>query len=182
MQDRKRLMIEIGVALLLILIGWAVWSFSRQRGEQQLSELRTRNESTADQMRQDYGRRAAELADGEAQAVFRAFAAGIQGSVLGQQKGMLEMAKGELLRLPHVAFVHVLAPDGRVLTTSNEKYSVAGRADERAAWALQATGLQTRTGDLPGTLEIAAPFQGTSGKVAVLWLGYKTREFLAATD
>lgn len=28
-------------------------------------------------------------------------------------------------------------------------------------------------------LEIAAPFQGASGRVAVLWLGYKTRELLA---
>jgi hypothetical protein len=78
-----------------------------------------------------------------------------------------------------VAFVHVLAPDGKVLASSNEKYAVAGSADVRASWALQAADLQTRPGDLPGTLEIAAPFQGASGRVAVLWLGYKTRELLA---
>ncbi len=58
-------------------------------------------------------------------------AAGIQGSALGQQKGMLDMAKGSLLRLPHVAFVHVLTPDGKILTSSNEKYQVAGQADAR---------------------------------------------------
>jgi hypothetical protein len=93
---------------------------------------------------------------------------------------MLDMAKGSLLRLPHVAFVHVLAPDGTVLASSNEKYSVAGRADDRASWALAADDLRTRPGDLPGTLEIAAPFQGASGRVAVLWLGYKTQELSEA--
>ena len=89
---------------------------------------------------------------------------GHSGADLGQQKGTLDIAKGSLLRLPHVAFVHVLAPDGKVLTSSNEKYAVAGRADDRASWALQATDLQTRPGDLPGTIEIAAPFQGASGR------------------
>jgi hypothetical protein len=28
---------------------------------------------------------------------------------------MLDVAKASLLRLPHVAFVHVLTPDGKVL-------------------------------------------------------------------
>jgi hypothetical protein len=176
MSDRKRLMIEIGVAVLLILACFAIWSLARRSGERRLADLRSRNETALGQVRQDCQARAEKLAMDEAQAVFRAFAAGIQGIVLGQQKGMLDMAKGGLLRLPHVAFVHVLAPDGKVLTSSNEKYEVAGRADDRAAWALQATDLQTRTGDLPGTVEIAAPFQGASGRVAVLWLGYKTRE------
>ena len=112
----------------------------------------------------------------QAEAVFRAFAAGIQGSALAQQKGMLDVAKGSLLRLPHVAFVHVLGPDGKVLASSNGKYEVAGRADARADWALGVTDLETRPGDLPGTTEVAAPFQGAAGRAAVLWLGYKTRD------
>ncbi|HSK75328.1 MAG TPA: hypothetical protein VLQ45_02640 [Thermoanaerobaculia bacterium] len=181
MSNRKRLMLEIAVAVLLLLICAAVWTSSRRSGEQRLAQLETRHESAVEQIRQECEARAEELATSEAQAVFRAFAAGIQGSVLGQQKGMLDMAKGGLLRLPHVAFVHVLTPDGKVLTTSNEKYAVAGSADARASWALQASDLQTRPGDLPGTIEIAAPFQGASGRVAVLWLGYKTQELLRAT-
>lgn len=181
MSNRKRLLIEIAVALLLILICVAVWSTSQRSGEQRLAQLEARHESAVAQIRQECEARAERLATSEAQAVFRAFAAGIQGSTLAQQKGMLDMAKGSLLRLPHVAFVHVLTPDGKVLTTSNEKYEVAGSADARASWALEAGDLQTRSGDLPGTIEIAAPFQGASGRVAVLWMGYKTQELLAAT-
>ncbi len=179
MPNRKRLMIEIAVALLLILIGFAAWSSSRRRAEEELAQQRGQHESAAAQTRQECEARAERLATSEATAVFRAFAAGIQGSALGQQKAMLEQAKRALLQLPHVAFVHVLTPDGKVLTSSNEKYAVAGSSDSRAAWALQAADLRTRPGDLPGTLEIAAPFQGASGRIAVLWLGYKTRELLA---
>ncbi len=181
MPNRKRLIIEIAVALLLILICFAVWNTSQRRGERQAAELEARHESAVNQVQQQCEARAVRLATSEATAVFRAFAAGIQGSTLGQQKGILDMAKGSLLRLPHVAFVHVLAPDGKVLTSSNEKYAVAGRADDRASWALQATDLKTRPGDLPGTLEVAAPFQGASGRVAVLWLGYKTQNLLVSS-
>ena len=182
MSSQKRLIVEIAGALLLIVIGFLAWSASESRGERQLTEAEARHESALVQVRQEGEARAERLARSEAQAVFRAFAAGIQGSVMGQQKGMLDMAKGGLLRLPQVAFVHVLAPDGEVLTSSNQKYTVAGRADDRAAWALAAGDLQTRAGDLPGTIEIAAPFQGASGRVAVLWLGYKTQELLATGD
>lgn len=181
MSNQKRLMIEVAVALLLVLICIAIWSTAKRGSERQLTDFEARQESALNQVRAECDARAERLATSEATAAFRAFAAGIQGATLGQQKGMLDMAKGSLLRLPHVAFVHVLAPDGKVLTSSNEKYAVAGKADDRASWALQATDLQTRPGDLPGTIEIAAPFQGASGRVAVLWLGYKTQELLAAS-
>ena len=62
-----------------------------------------------------------------------------------------------------------------------DRLASPGQADARASWALEAADLRTRPGDLPGTIEIAAPFQGASGRVAVLWLGYKTRELLAET-
>ena len=182
LSDRKRLVVEIAAGLLLILIAFAAWSTAQRRGERQAAELQARHEHAAAQMRQECEARAERLATSEAQAAFRAFAAGIQGITLGQQKGMLDMAKGGLLRLPHVAFVHVLGPDGKVMTSSNEQYQVAGQADARASWALEAADLRTRPGDLPGTIEIAAPFQGASGRVAVLWLGYKTRELLAETS
>lgn len=174
MANRKRLILETAVALLLILVCWGIWSASQR----QLMQQKAERESAVAQARQECEVRAERLAKSEAQAVFRAFAAGIQGSALSQQRSMLDLAKGGLLRLPHVAFVHVLTPDGKILTSSNEKYSVAGSADGRASWALQAANLRTRPGDLPGTLEIAAPFQGASGRVAVLWMGYKTRELL----
>lgn len=181
MSNQKRLMVEIGAALLLILICFAVWSFSGRRCERRVAELTARHESAVKETRQEGEARAGKLAASEAEAVFRAFAAGIQGSALGQQRGALDMAKTSLLRLPYVAAVHVLAPDGTVLASSNEKYAVAGRTAGRASWALQATDLQTRPGQVPGTIEIAAPFQGASGRVAVLWLSYKTHDLLAAS-
>lgn len=181
MSNRKRVIVEVVVALLLILIGAAIWNTAKQRSERQLARSEARQKIAVSQAQHECDARAERLATSEATAVFRAFAAGIQGATLGQQRQMLEMAKGSLLRLPHVAFVHVLAPDGKVLTSSNQQYAVAGEADARASWALQATDLQTRTGDLPGTVEIAAPFQGASGRTAVLWMGYKTQELLAGT-
>lgn len=180
MSNRKRLILEVVVAALLILICVAIWNTTQHRREQQLARSEARQKIAVSQVRHECDARAERLATGEATAVFRAFAAGIQGATLGQQRGMLDMAKGSLLRLPHVAFVHVLTPDGKVLTSSNEKYAVAGQADARASWALEASDLRTRAGDLPGTLEVAAPFQGASGRVAVLWMGYKTKELLAA--
>ena len=181
MSNAKRLIVEVVVALLLVLICFAIWNTAQRRTERQLGESEARQKIAVSQAEEECAARVEKLATSEATAVFRAFAAGIQGAALGQQKGMLDMAKGSLLQMPHVAFVHVLTPDGKVLTSSNEKYVVAGRGDTRASWALQADNLQTRTGDLPGTIEIAAPFQGASGRVAVLWMGYKTRELLAAS-
>jgi hypothetical protein len=179
MSNTKRLLIEIVAALVLLLIGYGIWSLGQRSSEQELADLKARQETALGQARQECDARAAKLVDGEATAVFRAFAAGIQGAALSQQTGMLDVAKGSLLQLPHIVFVHVLTPDGKVLASSNEKYTVDGQADDRASWALQATDLKTRPGDLPGTIEIAAPFQGASGRVAVLWLGYNTRELLA---
>lgn len=182
MSNRKRLILEIAIVVLLVLTCIALWNWGQQESEKRAAELTAQHESAAARLRQECETQAERLARSEAEAVFRAFAAGIQGSALGQQTGMLDMAKGSLLQLPHVAFVHVLAPDGQVLTSSNEKYAVAGQADARAAWALEATDLRTRAGDLPGTIEIAAPFQGASGRAAILWLGYKTQELLAQAE
>jgi hypothetical protein len=182
MANRKRLLIEVAGAVLLLLLCLAFWSASQRSGERRLADAEAGHQDAFNQQRQEYEVRAERLAAGEAEAVFRAFAAGIQGSALAQQRGMLEVAKGSLLRLPHVAFVHILGPDGAILASSNGQYEVAGRADARADWALGVADLETRQGDLPGTIEVAAPFQGASGRAAVLWLGYKTQELLAAQD
>lgn len=181
MSDRKRLILEAVVALLLVLVCFAIWRGAQRRSERQLADFEARRASALNQAGQECDARAEWLAAGEARSVFQAFAAGIQAAALSQQKGMLDIAKRGLLRLPHVAFVHVLTPNGKVLTSSNEKYEVAGQSDARASWALQAQDLQTRSGDLPGTIEIAAPFQGASGRVAILWMGYKSQEVLAAS-
>ena len=90
--------------------------------------------------------------------------------------------------MPNVAFVHLLTPDGDVLTSSNEIYTVSGTPAARisswtlrASWALEATSLQTRPGDLPGTTELAGPLQAPPGERVILWLSYQTGELLEGT-
>src|SRR5690242_15073960 len=124
MTNRKRLIFEVAVALFLILVFWGIWSASQR----QLAQQKAERASAIAQAQQECAARAGRLAMSEATAAFRAFAAGIQGSALEQQRSRLDLAKSGLLRLPYVAFVHVLTPDGKILTSSNEKYSVAGSA------------------------------------------------------
>ncbi len=182
MSNQKRVLVEVAVVVLLVVACFSVWSLSQRRSDRMAVEQRDESQKAIHQLRQECDARAAQLAEDQAKAVFRAFAAGIQGSAIAQQKGVLDMAKGGLLQMPRIAFVHVLTADGRVLMSSDEKYEVSGRADGRAAWALQAADLTTRAGDLPGTTELAAPFKGGTDGSAVLWMGYKTEELQAAAS
>src|SRR5918992_3790846 len=88
----KRLILEIAAALLLILICRAVWG-PAERCNEGLQELGSRHESAIDQIRQESEERAERLAASEAEAVFRAFAAGIQGDVSAREKEKLLRAK-----------------------------------------------------------------------------------------
>lgn len=112
------------------------------------------------------------LAAGEANAVFRAFAAGIHPLVLPERADSLDQAVAALLDLPAVEGVHVVAADGRVLASSDRKLETTGRLDERDAWVLATTALTTREGDRPGVVQLAAPIVGPSGPAGYLWLAY----------
>ena len=82
--------------------------------------------------------------------------------------------------LPWVSFVHVLTPDGQVLSSSDRRLMATGQADERAKWALSAEELLVRQA-AEGVTELAMPVRGVSEPVAVLWLGYRTDALMAQT-
>lgn len=120
-----------------------------------------------------------ELATGRAEAVFRAYSAGIHAAVLANRKGSLDLSLEELIRLPGVVFVNILQPDGSVIASSDRKLIVLGKAGERGAWALGVQGFSMRAGDIAGTTEMAMPIQDAAGVKAVLWLAYDTERIKA---
>lgn len=115
-----------------------------------------------------------ELASGRAEAVFRAYSAGIHAAVLASRKESLELSVEELVRLPGVAFIHLLQPDGSVIASSDRKLVVMGKVGERGVWALGAQGFVSRKGDMAGTLEMAMPLEDAAGVKTVLWMSYET--------
>ncbi len=139
--------------------------------EAQLSVMRSEIEDWSD-----------ELVGGEAEAAFRAYAAGIHPMAVARWGRVLGQARDELLKLPKVTFVHLLTPDGRVIASSDQKYTTRGRVDERAQWALDATEFIRRDSPFEGVQELAAPIRERGGRPAVvLWLGYDVDEAKEAT-
>jgi hypothetical protein len=171
----RRLLWEAVIALLLLAVIWGGWKWSAVHTASQLAARQAVHDKATAALRDGCSAWASRLAESQAEAVFRAFAAGLQPAVMAGREEAVLQAKNRLLELPQVAFVHLLAPDGSVMVSSDEKYTTTGHADDRAAWALATRDLTVRTGDLPGTTEVAAPILGSNGPVAILWLGYKTR-------
>jgi hypothetical protein len=119
------------------------------------------------------------MADKQAEAALRSFAAGLYPALLSGAKETgrsdLDVAVGAFLELPGVEFAHVLSPDGKVLASSDRKFMVLGNVSGRADWALGATALESRPGETPGTLQLAAPILSSRGTEAIVWIGYSTR-------
>lgn len=176
--NNKRLGIEAIVIVLLALAILGVWWWRGHVAENEVATLRTTQEEEVRALRNESSQWAGRLATGEAEAVFRAFAAGIAQQVLPGGDTNLDQAVGGLLELPGVAFVHVLGPDGTVLATSDRKLSVTGRAGDDARWALESTDLVTRASRQPGVTELAAPIVGSAGAAGYLWMGYETQRLL----
>lgn len=176
MQD-KRLAIEVGVAVLLLLVAGGIWWAK----DGQVTTAREEAESrVAEAVREAEGW-AAELVNGEAEAVARTFAAGIAPQVLAERQETVDQAVVGLLEVPGVIFVHVLTPDGGVIASSDRKLMATGQAGAEAGWALASSGLITRAGNRPGVLELAAPVVGATEPRGYLWLGYDTAQRLEET-
>jgi hypothetical protein len=166
------------VLLLLLLVTWQ-WTSRTRQITRLNAEHATRLNDQVEALTRWGGNWAGAVADHSAQSIFHAFAAGIQPAVLAGRSDSLQQAKAQILQVPEVSFVHVIRPDGVVLMSSDDKYSTTGKAeDERATWALSATGLVTRQGAVAGTVEIAAPIVGSTGPRAVLWMGIKRQSLL----
>lgn len=162
-----------GLAVALLLAG-GLWLWARQRLDEQARECTTRLAQAVE----GSSAWASALAAGEAEAVFRAYQAGIHAAVLAGRRESLDVSIDEMVRLPGVVFVHIMGPDGAVLASSDRRYTVTGRASERAAWALGAIEASVRQGALPGTIELAIPIQDAAGARAVLWGAYNTQKII----
>lgn len=176
MAASRRVLWEFVLFALLALAVIGVWQWWQSRLDQTVSRISEEGEARLAAVRAEMSGKIDSLASGQAEAVFRAFAAGVQPAVLGGRQDSIDLAVGQLLELPGVAFVHVLKPDGTVIASSNRKFAALGNAGERSRWALSVGELTERPGELSGTTELAAPIQGASGPVAYLWIAYETPE------
>ncbi len=177
MSHWKRLSIEIAVVLAVALAGYgARWWCSRQ-AERGTRELSADYEARIGAVAASCERWAGEMAAKQAEAALRSFAAGLYPSLIAGAKGEdLDVAVGAFLELPGVEFAHLLAPDGKVLASSDRKFTILGDVTGRADWALGVTELVSRPGDRPGTLELAAPILSSQGTEAIVWIGYATKQ------
>jgi len=164
----KRLGVEALVVVVLALGSAGIWWWKDREAAARERQWETR----VDQLRQEAGKWAAELASGEAKAVFGSFAAGIAPPVLAERTESVDQAVVGLLELPAVVFVHVVAPDGTVIASSDRKLMTAGQVGEAARWALATEDIENRASERAGVLEVAAPIVGPAGAKAFLWLGY----------
>lgn len=176
--DWKRLSIEIAVVVVVALIGWGAWWWCARQSDRRVDEVTADYEARIETVRQNCEVWAASMAAEQAEAVLRAFAAGAYPSLMSAPADgsgeSLDVAIGALLELPGVDFAHLLGSDGRVITSSDRKFTILGDAPDRADWALGVTELTSRRGDRAGTVELAAPILSTAGTEAILWLSYDT--------
>jgi len=177
----KRALWEALVVVVAGLAIFGVWKWGEVATERALTEQAEENAVTVDRLERSALDWTGRLAEDQAEAVFRAFAAGIQPAVLAGSQDALLVSKQQLLYLPNLAFVHLLKPDGAVIFSSDEKMTLAGRAGERARWALSAPELMRRPGEREGTLELAAPIKGLTETEAILWMSYDTSALADAT-
>lgn len=176
----KRSGIEIVVVLVLVIAIFGVWWWTDRQATQEMEALRQETDARIAEAREQARSWADSLAQSEAEAAFRSFAAGIAPSVLAQRND-LDQAVGGLLDLPGIVFVHVIGADGSVMATSDRKVGSLENASEYARWALGATKVTRRESERGGVLELAAPVVGSTGPAGYLWMGYDTGQVLEAT-
>lgn len=171
----------IFLAFLVILAGVVLWSNSRvSRNTAVLAEDHARSAELAQErhsdeiesLRQSWMAESRIRAQGQAAAVAQAFAAGIRTAAAGRWGRYLDSARDALMADPAVSFAHLVTPQGRVITTSDESIEASGRLDEADQWPLSAEALTTRNRAESGLYELALPIVEGDRTVAVLWLGY----------
>jgi hypothetical protein len=174
----RRFGIEFLIILVLILVAAGIWWWKDSETDQAVAEAQTSCQQEVAALTEQGERWAQALAVSEAHAAFRGFAAGVYPLVLRGGADTLDQAIGALLELPGVTFVHVLAPDGAVLASSDRKLVTTGQVGEDGTWVLTASEVVEREGSTPGTREMAAPVLGGAGPAAHLWMGYDVQSVL----
>ncbi|MEL7060777.1 MAG: hypothetical protein AAGN46_12195 [Acidobacteriota bacterium] len=166
----RRLMWEVLILALIGLVGWGAWTWNEGRWRSRLDERSAEIEAQKQRQISELRAELAGALGSEAQAVGRAFAAAIRPAIDRGEVEAVDRAVVELLFLPHLSFVHVLEPTGRVLVSSDRKLIATGRIGTEASWALAAAEPIRRSGP-DETVEVAVPITGSAQ--AVLWLGYR---------
>lgn len=176
--NTRRFGIEFLIILILVLVAAGIWFWKDGARDKAVADAETACRQEVAALTEQGEHWAQALAVSEAHAAFRAFAAGVHPLVLRGGADTLDQAIGALLELPGVSFVHVLAPDGSVLASSDRKLSTTGQIGEDGTWVLAASEVVEREGAQPGTRELAAPLIGASGPAAHLWMGYDVQAAL----
>jgi hypothetical protein len=175
--NTRRLGIEALVAVLLVLGAAGVWWWKGREAAEAARQGQARTAAVAKEAEMW----AAKLADDGAKSTFQSFAAGVAPAVLAERVESVDQAVVGLLEVSGVVFVHILAPDGGVIASSDRKLQAAGQVGEEAGWVFAADGVKTRPSDRTGVLELAAPIVGPAGPKAYLWMGYDTASTIEQT-
>ena len=183
MATAQRVFYETVTVIVFLVLLVAAWILSGFRAERRLAAARQEQsqilERRAEEHRgvlrrfEDEQRSAADAhRRGQAEAVFRGYAAGLQPAAVEGWRRFLGASRDELTRNdPKVAFVHLVTPSGQVLTSTDADVTARGRLDETGDWVLASEVLTTRNGE-GDLIELAGPVLQGDRPVAYLWMGY----------
>ena len=150
---------------------WHADDLSRQH-EESLRIDSEKHQAEIASLERKWTARLADRSRNEAEAVLNAFEAGAHTAIAARWGRYLATATETLTGRPEVLFLHIVTPQGRVVTGSDETLRTSGRLDETGEWVLAATGIESRTGAESGMLELAMPVREGGRTVAFLWMGY----------
>lgn len=164
-------------ALVCIALGFVLaQQYERNRSDKRIHTLQEQQAAEIERVQSEVDA----IARTQGQIVLRAFAAGIAPSVLAGRRESVEMAAVDLLVVPGIAGIHVLAPDGAVIYSSDAKLATTGEGAYRGSWALNATELVSQASTRPNVIDYAIPVLGGGERKAVIWLEYDVAAVKAA--
>lgn len=182
MKRPSRTVFEIaGVAVAIVAVVFTWW-WGAQARRSQLAQVQARHVRELETTQKRELETKDRLVMREAEAVLKAFSAGIHPAIMASRTESIDAALVDLIQIPEVVFAHVATPQGVVIASSDRKLVGTGNLGERGSWALTATDLQTRPGDADGVLELAMPMAASSGWHVVVWLGYDVQAAGAAAE
>ncbi len=163
------------VILAVIALGAGFWggqSFTNRRATEQSAQVAEQHAAELLALRGQATSWANALSESQGEAVLRAFVSGIAPALRSERRESLELSALSLLRVPGVAGIHVLRPDGEVVYSSDAKLTTTGEAGDAGAWALAAHDLTSRAGAKPGTEDLALPLIDSGQVLAVVWMEF----------
>ena len=168
-----RRILWVGAAFLCIALGFLIaQQIERNRSTVRIDSMQEQQSEELNRVRREGEGRVDALAHTQGEVVLQAFAAGISPSVLADRQDAVEISAVGMLHVPGIAGIHVLAPDGRVIYSSDAKLTATGEGSYRGSWALQATELIKRASTRPNVVDVAAPIASAGQPQAVVWLEY----------